>query len=146
MDSNEVSLANLARNSYNFYETNEITVIVQLETEFSRIIFMKGDDLLTVSPIITEGLSPEINEIIYSKIIYELDNLNISEINNLLLSGKASTSTAKSFFEKEFPKVRVGFIVSQPLAENLSTQFSREDLSDYAIPIALAWKVVDSKS
>jgi len=146
MDPNEVSLVNLVRNGYDFHYTNEISIIVQMEAEFSRIIFMKANDLLTVSPIIPEGFTPEINETIYSKIIYELDNLNISEITNLLLAGKANSSITKTFFEKKFPDVRVGFIISQPLAENLSTQYSREDLSEYAIPIALAWKVVDNKS
>lgn len=146
MDSNEIALINLARNSYNFRDYHEISVIIQIETEFSRIIFMKGDDLLTVSPIIPEGISPEINDIIYSKVIYELDNLNIPEINTILLAGKANSFRTKTFFEQKFPKVKVGFIISQPLSEQLSTQYNREDLSEYAIPIALAWKVVDAKS
>ncbi|MCU0644990.1 MAG: hypothetical protein MUC94_12110 [bacterium] len=103
---------------------------------------MKGDDILTVSPIIPESYNPDIFGIIYSKIIYELDNLNLPEVNNVLLAGKASTNTAKAFFEKKFQDSKVGFIISQPLAENFSTQFSREDLSDYAIPISLAWKVL----
>ena len=146
MDSNEVALVNLARNSYNFRDYYEINVIVEMEAEFSRIIFMKGDDLLTVSPMITEGISPSINDIIYSKIIYELDNLNIPEISNILLAGKANTFNTKAFFEQKFPDVKVRYIVSQPLAERLATRFSPEDLSEYAIPIALAWKIVDAKN
>lgn len=142
MDSNEVSLVNLAGNSYDFRDGSQLTVIIEIETEFSRIIFMKGDDILTVSPIIPESYNPDIFGIIYSKIIYELDNLNLPEVNNVLLAGKASTNTAKAFFEKKFQDSKVGFIISQPLAENFSTQFSREDLSDYAIPISLAWKVL----
>jgi len=146
MDSNEVALVNLARMSYDFQHSSEITVIVEIETEYSRIIFMKGDDLLLVSPIINESFNPDIISIVYSKIIYELDNSNIPEITNILLAGRASSITAKNFFEKKFPKVRVGFIVSQALAENLSSQFSREELSNYAIPIALAWKLIDNKN
>ena len=145
MDPNEVSLVNLARNSYDFRDESKITVIVEIETEFSRIIFMKGEDLLTASPIIPESFNPDIFSIVYSKIIYELDNLNIPEANNVLLAGKASTNAAKTFFGKKFPDAKVGFIISQPLAENLSSQFSREDLSDYAIPISSAWKVIQKK-
>lgn len=146
MDPNEISLVNLVRNSYSYLAADEITVIIQIEAEFSRLIFMKGLDLLTVSPLITEGYSPEINNIIYSKIIYELDNLNLSKVFNILISSKASTLSAKSFFEQKFNEVRVGFIVSQPLSEMLSSQYSREQLSDYAIPIAEAWKLIDTKS
>jgi len=146
MDPNEISLVNLAKTSYDFHDPEEISVIVEIETEFSRLIFMKGEDLLTVSPIIPESFNPDIFNIIFSKINYELDNLNLPGITNILLAGKASSNTARSFFEKKFPSVRVGFIVSQALAENLSTQFSREDLSDYAIPIALAWKVIQKKN
>ncbi len=146
MDSNEVSLVNLARAGYDFSDPSQITAIVQIETEFSRIIFMKGEDILTVSPIINESFNPEINNIIYSKIIYEQDNLNLPDITNILLAGRASSITAKSFFEKKFPGAKVGFIIAQPLAETLSTQYSREDLSTFAIPISLAWKVVDSNN
>ena len=146
MDSNDVALINLARISYDFSNPNEITTIIEIETEFSRIIFMKGEDLLMVPPIINEGFNPDIINIVYRKIIYELDNSNIPDVSNILLAGRASSMTAKSFFEQKFPKARVGFIMSQPLAENLSTQFSREDLSNYAIPISLAWKTVEKKS
>ena len=60
MDTNEISLVNLARKNFHFHDPNEISVIIQVETEFSRIIFMKGDDLYTVSPIINESFNPEI--------------------------------------------------------------------------------------
>ena len=146
MDPNEISLVNLARNSYNFNTGLEITAIIEVETEFSRIIFMRGDDFLATSPIIPESVSPDINSIIYSKLLYELDNLNIEEVNNILLAGNASLNTTKEYFEKRLPKTRVGFIVSQPLAENLTIQYTREDLSQYAIPITLAWKAIDSKN
>ncbi len=143
MDSNEVALVNLARAGYDFSDPSQITAIVQIETEFSRIIFMKGEDILTVSPIINESFNPDINNIVYSKIIYELDNLNLPDITNILLAGRASSITAKSFFEKKFPDSKVGFIIAQPLAETLSSQYSREDLSAFAIPISLAWKVIE---
>ncbi len=146
MDPNDVSLVNLARIGYDFRDPNKYTAIVEIETEFSRIIFMKGEDLLAVSPIINESFNPDIINIVYSKINYELDNSNIPEISNILLAGRASSFANKTFFEKKFPDTRVGFIISQPLAGNLSSQFNREDLSSYAIPIALAWKVVDSKN
>ncbi len=146
MDPNEISLVNLARISYTFHDESSITVIVETEMEFSRIIFLKGNDLLTVSPIIPENFNPDIFSIVYSKIIYELDNLNIPQVNHVLLTGKASTNSAKTFFEKKFPNTKVGFIISQPLAEKFSSQFSREDLSEYAIPISLACKTIQKKA
>ena len=146
MDSNDIALINMARISYDFRNSNEITVIIEIETEFSRIIFMRGEDLLMAPPIINESFNPDIISILYSKIIYELDNSNIPEVSNILLAGRASSFTARSFFEKKFPHARIGFIVSQPLADNLSTQFSREDLSSYAIPISLAWKTLDKNN
>ncbi|MBD3378068.1 hypothetical protein GF406_23765 [candidate division KSB1 bacterium] len=145
MEPNELALVNLARKSYQFQDPNEINVIIQVEKEFSRIIFMRGKDLLTVSPLITEGISPEIDQIIYSKILFEIDNLNISKISNILLASHAITNESKRFFEQQFPQSRVGFIVSQPLAEYLTSQFSREDLSEYAVAIALAWEILDEK-
>jgi cell division protein FtsB len=145
MEPNELALVNLARKSYQLQDPNEINVIIQVEKEFSRIIFMCGKDLLTVSPLITEGISPEIDQIIYSKILFEIDNLNISKISNILLASHAITNESKRFFEQQFSQSRVGFIVSQPLAEYLTSQFSREDLSEYAVAIALAWKVLDEK-
>ncbi|MEE4312811.1 MAG: hypothetical protein V2J62_13190 [candidate division KSB1 bacterium] len=146
MDANEVALANLARNSYGLFNPQDITVIVDMESEFSRIIFMQGEDILLVSQLISEKYSQDVLNILYSKIIYELDNNNIQDIANIVLAGNASTENTKSFFEHKFPQTRVGYIVSQPLAENLSTQFSREELSEYAIAIGLAWKACDMKN
>ena len=145
MDPNEVSLVNMARRSYGFHDSTQLSVIIEIETEFSRIIFMKGDEIFTVSPVIPESYNPDIFGIICSKIIYELDNLNLPAVHNILLAGKASTNTAKTFFEKKFPDSRVGFIISKPLADSFSTQFSREELSEYAIPISLAWKTLQKK-
>ncbi|MBN1540773.1 hypothetical protein JW992_01415, partial [candidate division KSB1 bacterium] len=142
MTPNEVALCNLARKSYQFNDNKEINIIIQIESEFSRIIFMRGRDLLSVAPIITEPASGEIDRIICSKIHFELDNQNITQVANILLASQATNNDSKEFFEDQFPQSRVGFIVSQPLAEYIANQFSREDLSEYAVPLSLAWEVL----
>jgi len=142
MAPNEVALCNLARKSYHFKDDKEINVIIQIESEFSRIIFMRGPELLSVAPIISEPISSEINQIIASKILFELDNQNISQLANILLASQAINNESKEFFEAKFSQSRVGFIVSQPLAEYLTNQFTREDLSEYAVPISLAWQIL----
>ena len=76
---------------------------------------MKGSDFLTVSPIITESHSRDLQDIIYSKIIFELDNLNIGKVENILLSCQTISNERVKYFETKFPHSRVGYIVSQPL-------------------------------
>ncbi len=146
MDSTEVALANLARRD-NDLTAEKISAIVYIESDFTRLLFMRGKDLLHVSSIIHEDTaSPDILEVIYRKLIYEQDEAQIPELGAILLAGKSNRLKAKEFFSEYFPAVRVDYLAS-PLVTGLAgNDMQRGVFAEFAVPIALAWKTLEPKS
>jgi hypothetical protein len=146
MDSTEVALANLARRS-NECPAGKITAIVYVEDDFTRLIFMRGKDLFHVSSIIHENAaSPDILEVIYRKLIYEQDEAGIPELASMLLAGKCSRINAAEFFASQFPSATVEYLSSNLAGAEPSSATQAGLFSEFAVPIALAWKTLEPKS
>jgi hypothetical protein len=146
MEPTEVALANLARRS-NELEAGKITAIVYIEDDFTRLIFLRGRDLFHVSSIIHENAaSPDILEVIYRKLIYEQDEAGIPEIAAIWLAGKSSRINAAEFFASYFEAANVRYLSSTMLSGLSSGEMQRGVFSEFAVPIALAWKTLEPKS
>jgi Tfp pilus assembly protein PilN len=146
MDPTEVALANLARRSSEL-DGGKITAIVYVEDDFTRLIFMRGKDLFHVSSIIHENVaSPDILEVIYRKLLYEQDEAGIPEIAAIWLAGKSTRINAAEFFTSYFPAADVRYLSSSMLGGLSSTEAQRGVFSEFAVPIALAWKTLEPKS
>jgi Tfp pilus assembly protein PilN len=146
MDPTEVALANLARRSSDL-DNGKITAIVYVEDDFTRLIFMRGKDLFHVSAIIHENAaSPDILDVIYRKLLYEQDEAGIPEIAAIWLAGKSSRINAAEFFASYFPDADVRYLSSSMLGGLSSTEAQRGVFSEFAVPIALAWKTLEPKS
>jgi hypothetical protein len=146
MDSTEVALANLARRSHEC-EPDKVTAIVYVENDFTRLIFLRGKDLFHVSSIIHENTaSPDILEVIYRKLLYEQDEAEIPELSSILLAGKCSRINAGEFFSAHFPMARVQYLSSSLVANSPGAGTQAGLFSEFAVPIALAWKTLEPKS
>jgi hypothetical protein len=145
MDTSEVALVNLARSSINL-EPDKITTIVYIEDEFTRLIFLRGQDLFHVSSIIYEDASsPNILEVIYRKLLYEQDEAHIPEISTILLAGKSSRFNAREFFAGRFQEIMVGYLASELPGNSPTDDAQHATFSEFAVPIALAWKLLEPK-
>ena len=145
MDTTEVALANLARTDAEL-EADRITVIINIEDDFTRLIFLQGKDLFHVSSIIHEGVSsPENLEVIYRKLLYEQDEAEIPEISSILLAGKSSRINARDFFASYFETATVSYLAStsQALGNLPTNELQGQTFSEFAVPIALAWKLLE---
>jgi hypothetical protein len=151
MDSNELALVDLVKEIYKF-KKDEITAIVYVEQDFSRVIFLKGKNIYHITPIIHKGsMSTDVLEVIYSRIIFAQDHYFLPEINKILVAGHSSKLKAKYFFRQKFPYAITGYLNSRKIQSNLRFKDRGLLFSRYAIAIALAWKalqknVVKSKS
>jgi Tfp pilus assembly protein PilN len=151
MDSNELALVDLVREIYKF-KKDEITAIVYVEQDFSRVIFLKGKNIYHITPIIHKGsMSKDVLEVIYSRIIFAQDHYFIPEINKILVAGHSSKLKAKYYFRQKFPYAITGYLNSRKIQSHLRFKDRGLLFSRYAIAIALAWKalqknVVKSKS
>ncbi len=148
MDTTEVALANLARTGSEL-RSDKITVIIYIEDDFTRLVFLHGKDLFHVSSIIHEGVtSPENLEVIYRKLIYEQDEAEIPEIATILLAGKSSRIKARDFFAGYFENATVRYLTStsNALGNFPANEMQGQTFSEFAVPIALAWKLLDAKN
>lgn len=147
MDTTELALANIARSSQ-YTQPGKISVIVYIEDEFTRLIFLEGQELLHISSVINENAaSPQVLDVISRRLMYEIDEAKIPEIDTILLAGRCSRIRAKSFFTEHFERAEVDFL-SSTQAGNLPVEHDKQNerFSEFAVAIALAWKQLEPKN
>lgn len=139
----------LARSNYDLTE-DDVTGLVYIGAKSSRVIFMQGDDILSVIPVITEGENKEtVLNTVFSKILFEFDKGELPKLTNLLLVGSTRTSEkAKAFFEKQFDNdVDVDYLMPNPDLLTISEDLTLADeqisspvqLQPYLTTIGAAW-------
>jgi Tfp pilus assembly protein PilN len=144
----DIALVNLIRMNYYFSE-DEISILVYVGVEFSRIIFLRGTHFLHFAPIIGEGFeSPMLQNTLYSRILLEQDNLAIPHIHRIILAGHYGEVDLKAMLGPQFADIEVEPIRLSNL--EISTYEGEGDLGDiemkiaeYAIPIGTAWGILD---
>jgi Tfp pilus assembly protein PilN len=138
----EAIWAGLARVNYTL-GTEDITGLIAIGTHSSRIIFMKGEQIVNVLPIITDGEnSNDVLNTIFSKILFEIDKGDLPKINRLLLVRSAKLSEkAKRYFDQQFEDVDVDYLT--PDSKHLSYADEILDspvyLQPYLTSIGAAW-------
>ena len=146
METTELALANLARASLEL-APDKYTAIIYIEDDFTRLIFLRGNDLFHVSSLISEqASSPDILEVIYRRLLYEQDEAQIPEISTILLAGKSCRLRAKEFFAANCAEVEVHYLSTDKLGSFPSNDTQRAVFSEFAVPIALAWKLLEPKN
>jgi Tfp pilus assembly protein PilN len=146
IDSGEIALMNLVRMNYHLGD-GEITLIVYVGVEFTRIILMRGDTHLHFAPLITESSdSPGLSNRLVSRILLERDSHDIATIHRIVLTGNADRTHLKETLQGRFPNTEVGHLKLGTLARAHPEEHSVEMCSEYAIPIAAAWRALEPKN
>ncbi|MFQ5583855.1 MAG: hypothetical protein ACE5GL_05415, partial [Calditrichia bacterium] len=138
----EVSLVNLVKANYDFKE-DEHSVIIYVGQEFSRLIFMHGNDLANISQIIGEGIdSPDIASTIYSRLLLALDTLNLNNVNHIILTGEAEEGNVLRYLREKFSlDVNVEYLKFNHLAvNNIDSVLSR-----FGVAVGVAWHALADK-
>ena len=145
VDSADVALMNLVRSSYQLQE-EEITVIAYVGNEFTRLIFMQGNNYLHFAPIISEGYtSPNIENTLYSRILLEQDNVALTRIDRILLAGDGNKVNLREALAPQFASAAVEYVTSVEVDTSVFEEGVGEAISEYAIPIATAWRTLQSE-
>ncbi len=143
IDTGEFALMNLVRANYEL-GPEEISLLVYVGREFTRLIFMKGSDFLHFAPSIGEGSdSSNIQNTVYSRVLLEQDTVGVTELNHIVLAGESQKLDFKSFFLEQFPNVDVDYLHMPYLDLTPLPAELQERVSEYAIPIATAWKLLE---
>ncbi len=143
IEDSDVALLNLAKANYAF-NPDDITAIVYIGVEFTRLIFMKGSDFFHFAPIIGEGYdTPNVQNTVYSRLLLEQDNMGIPKIDRVLLAGECGRIGFDSFLRDQLADVDVQYMRTPQLNTTALAPEAQEQIPDYSIAIATAWKILE---
>lgn len=146
IDSADVALMNMVRLNYD-PQPDDVTVIVYVGVEFTRLIFMRGDHFYQFAPIIGEGYdSPNLQNTVYSRLLLEQDNLAIPRISRIILAGQCKRIGFKEFLSQQLPDQEIDYLLAPQLDTSMLSPEDQEMISEYAIAISCAWKVLDPQN
>jgi len=134
----EVALVGMVRANYDL-QPNEITGIIQFSPNKCRVVFMSGNEIWQVSPIINEGTnSKSFLNTLFSKILFQLDTGEVPNLDRIILANNTIGDEAIEFLQNNFSDV----IVSNfRFNEN---KFDFEDIdpalsNSFTTSIGMAW-------
>ncbi len=134
----EALIVGLFRANYEV-DFESITALIQYSEESCRVIFLKGKDLLSISPIITEGASSKkFLNTVFSKVLFQLDTGEVPSLDRIILCNNSLNGTAIEFFEDRFPDIEVSEFIFDD--ETFDTNgFEPGVVSSFTSAISLAW-------
>jgi len=85
-----------------------ITALLQVGKTKSRLLFMKGEKLLQVSPIINEGFDDKnYLSTIFSKILFQIDTGEVPGLDQLIIFNNGKGTPVLDFFRESFSELKV---------------------------------------
>ncbi len=127
-------------------QEEEVSVLVYVGHDFSRLIFMQGENYLHFAPIISEGYeSPNIENTIYSRILLEQDNIALTRIDRILLAGESHKVNLLEAIAPQFSSALVEYMKAPTLDLGEFEGSIGEAVSEYVIPIMTAWRTLQPK-
>ncbi|MCR9132033.1 MAG: hypothetical protein NXI08_05655 [bacterium] len=126
-------------------EDEKITCILQFSELNCRVIFMKGDKLWLVSPIITEGVrSRKFLNTVFSKILFQLDTGEVPNLDRLIICNNSLGEEGISFFKERFPDVEVSeFEFAEELFD--PQEHTLDSIAPFTTAIGTAWAATNFK-
>ncbi len=146
IDSADVSLMNVVRLNYDL-QPQDVTVVIYVGVEFTRLIFMRGAHFYQFAPILGEGYdSPNLQNTVYSRLLLEQDNLAIPRITRIILAGECRRIGFKDFLTQQLPDQEIDYLLAPGLDSSPLTAEQQEAISEYAVPIGAACRVLDAEN
>ncbi len=144
IDTTDISLMNMVRLNYDL-QPHEVSVVIYIGAEFTRLIFMRGNQLFQFAPILGEGYdSPNLHNTVYSRLLLEQDNLGIPRISRIILAGECRRVSFKDFLLQQLPDHEIDYLLAPNLDSSPLSAGQQEAISEFAVPIGAAWRVLDA--
>ena len=141
----DVALMEIVRSSYEFQE-DQVTVVVYVGNDFSRVIFMLGNNYLHFAPIISEGhTSGSIGNTVSSRIRLEQENIALTRIDRILLAGESHKVNLLDSIAPEFPRAQIEYLTVKDIDVSQNGGTGDQVISEYAIPLSIAWRALQPK-
>ncbi len=145
VDTIEFTLAHELIKNYDF-ENEDHTAVIVFAEGFTKIFFMKGEEIETVLPTIHEGADSEtVCDTAFSKILFELDSGNITSLNNIVLTGEISRLDAEAYFKNRLPELEIIRFDASRASYGMNQDQFASQAESYGIAIAMALKILDER-
>ncbi|MEX0680453.1 MAG: hypothetical protein WD097_03655 [Balneolales bacterium] len=139
--SDEVLQTGFLRTHYNFPE-GEITGLISIGAKTTRLLFLNGDQLIHVLPVINEGSkSKKVLETIFSKLLFEIDKGTLPALHRLMIMQNPDLGERpRDFFRSQFEDIEVELFQPDPEKLILPDEYSDNPavLQPYITAIAAA--------
>ncbi len=146
VESSDIALVNLVKTNYPLRD-DEISVIVYVGVEYTRLIFMRGRNLFNIAPIISEGAdSYSVQNTIYSRILLGQDNLSLPRIDQVILCGECKNFDIKGFLSSLLVGADVDYLQLRRIDVSQLPAGGADLVPQYAVPIANATRAAVGKS
>jgi Tfp pilus assembly protein PilN len=143
IDSSDVALMNMVRRNYDL-QADDVSVVVYVGVEYTRLIFMRGDHFYQFAPIIGEGYdSPNLQNTVYSRLLLEQDNLAIPRIHRIILAGQCRRIGFREFLAQQLPDQEIDYLLAPNLDTSMLSAEDQEMISEFAVAIGTAWRVLE---
>jgi hypothetical protein len=139
----EISLSSYILRNRTFGE-NDISLILYVGKEYSKLIFLKGNKLHHIGATVSVGKNSfNAHNVIASKILFEMENGLIDNINNIIICGEDDSEELIAVINEAYPSsdIKIQNIESVEIKELDS--FS--STSSFIIPAAVAQEYFDEK-
>jgi Tfp pilus assembly protein PilN len=145
IDSADLALMSIVRANYGL-NAEEITVIIYIGVEFSRLIFLKGTEFFHFAPVLGEGYeSSNIQNTIYSRLLLEQDSIGIPRLDHIIIAGEGRKIGFDEFLKEQLPEIDIHYLQTPYLDTSELSEDVQDKVSEYAIPVATAWKVLQEQ-
>ncbi len=132
----EISLATYISRRYEF-DPSDITLVLYVGKEYSKLPFLKGNKLQHISPALPVGRNSfNAHNVIVSKILLEMEQAALSNINNILVCGEDVSDELKKSLKEAYPTSKVAGTGIENIEVIDMDSFSTD--SAFIVPVAAA--------
>lgn len=137
----EISLANFIARRIQV-SPNEISLIVYIGKEYSKIIFLKGNRLFHVGSTLSVGKNSfNSHRVLVSKILLEMEHAGVNSLGRFIITGEDDSEDLQLGIKKSFPDSQVSIFRIKDVEIGFIDNFSNS--SSFVIPISAAEEYFD---
>lgn len=134
----DTSLSFYISRKFNF-ALSDYTLILYIGKEYSRMIFLMGDQVKHIGPMLNIGKhNIDSFDIYASKIMLEMENGDISNLDNIVICGEDWGDYLPESLRDSFPRARITGMDFDDIDTSLLDREIEENLSAFSVPIATA--------
>ncbi|MBE2280829.1 MAG: hypothetical protein IAE91_10585 [Ignavibacteriaceae bacterium] len=139
----DTSLFYYVAKHFNF-SISDFTLIFYTGKEYSRMIFLMGDQIKHIGPMLNLGkLNAGSYDVFASRILLEMENGEIPRLDNIVVCGEDTSAELIDTMKDYFPKTRISGIDFDYLDTSMLDRETEAEMSFFSVPICAVYEYID---